>query len=65
MIRVLTLVAWSVMIVILVSSPAHARRHKKKPTPTPTPSPSVRLQNPQDAPDHAQLKPEDLEWLNQ
>jgi len=64
MVRVLSLVAWSVMIVILLSSPAHARHHKKK-KPTPTPSPSARIQNPVNAPDHAELRPEDLMWLNQ
>ena len=66
MIRVLSLVAWSVMVVLLISTPAHARHHKKKkPTPTPTASPAARIQNPVDAPNHAELRPEDLMWLNQ
>jgi hypothetical protein len=51
MIRALSLVAWSVMVVLLISTPAHARHHRKK-KPTPTPTPSVRLENPRDVQDH-------------
>ena len=60
---VLGIALWTILSV-LASGPAQARHHKKK-KPTPTPSPSARLQNPMDAPDHAQLRPEDLMWLNQ
>jgi len=50
---------------LLLPYPALARHHKKKGHPTPKPSPSARIQNPVNVPDHAELKPEDLMWLNQ
>jgi hypothetical protein len=53
MIRALSLVAWSVMVVLLISTPAHARHHKKK-KPTPTPTPVAKISNSVESPDPPQ-----------
>jgi len=60
----LTLGLFACLWLVIYATPAEARHHRKK-KPTPTPSPAARIQNPVDAPDHAELRPEDLMWLNQ
>ena len=61
----LTLGLFASLWLIIHATPALAKHHKKKGHPTPKPTPSARIRNPVNAPDHAELRPEDLMWLNQ
>jgi len=60
----LTLGLFASLWLLIHATPALAKHHKKK-HPKPKPSPSARISNPVNAPDHAELRPEDLMWLNQ
>ena len=53
------------IVVIVFNGTALAKHHKKKGHPTPKPSPSARIHNPVNAANQAELRPEDLMWLNQ
>jgi len=63
--KIMFVVVMTCISILVVLGDAHAKHHKKKGHPTPKPTPSARIQNPVKAPDHAELRPEDLMWLNQ